>query len=77
MRTPLALPAVKTMYELLFAVCSLANNKECRELRIPETFTTTVSCYSQAQGYLATYLRDHEDWVIKKWECIPEKERRT
>ena len=65
------------MYELLFAVCSLANNKECRELRIPETFPTTISCYSQAQGYLATYLRDHDDWFIKKWECIPEKERRT
>jgi len=65
------------MYELMFAVCSLANNSQCRELRIPEPFPTTVACYSQAQGYLATYLRDHEDWFIKKWECIPEKDRRT
>jgi hypothetical protein len=67
----------KTMYELMFAVCSLANSNQCRELRIPEQFPTTVACYSQAQGYLATYLRDHEDWFIKKWECIPEEDRRT
>ena len=58
------------MIHLVLVYCLASNQKQCFEKRLPmEDFPSPAACVSDAQQRAIEYLREHPQYVLKRWRC--------
>ncbi|MDE8343386.1 MAG: hypothetical protein POG24_06170 [Acidocella sp.] len=58
------------MIVLVLTYCLAGNAKQCHDKRLGmEGFQTPAACVSSAQQRAIEYLRDHPQYVLKRWRC--------
>ncbi len=58
------------MIQLVLVYCLAGHPKQCFEKRLAmEDFPSPAACVSNAQQRAIEYLREHPQYVLKRWRC--------
>jgi len=58
------------MIEIVFAVCALAQPDVCDEKHLQFAWDGSLKqCVMAAQPYIAQWIGDHPQWVVKNYHC--------
>lgn len=63
------------MIEIVLGVCMLQDPARCQDVYLNQTAAnlTPVQCYQNSLPEVARWLDSNPNWVIKRWQCGPDR----
>lgn len=58
------------IYEIVVAVCLIADPAVCKEDKIPVQHQSPTACMMGSPPLVAKWADEHPKWEVKRWTCV-------